>query len=83
MHILIVKSYTKIGGDNNMKDKKVEGIHGLANLALVDAITDLSPYYEGRSTLRENYFPIRVLSKAVYEIDLYGQDYIFDEEFSR
>lgn len=65
-----------------MKNKKVEGIHDLANLALVDAITDLSPYREGRSTLREHYFPIRLLSKAVHEmVDTYGQDHIYPEEF--
>lgn len=80
MHILIIKSYTKIGGDNM---KNIKGIHELENLALVSAITDLSPYREGRSTLRENYFPIRALGKAVYEIDNYGQDYISDEEWSR
>ena len=63
--------------------KKVDGIYELENLALVSAITDLSPYRDNRSTLRENYFPIRALSKAVYEIDVYGQDYISNEEFSR
>lgn len=65
-----------------MKDKKVEGIHGVANLALVDAITDLSPYRKGRSSLREKYFPIRALTKAVREmVDTYGQDHIYPEEF--
>ena len=64
-----------------MKDKKVEGIHGLANKALVISITDLSPYKEGRSTL-EHYFPIGLLSKAVHEmVDTYGQDHIYPEEF--
>ena len=64
-----------------MKDKKVEGIHGLANLALLDAITDLRPYYYGRSTL-SGYFPIGALSKAVHEtVDTYGQDHIYPEEF--
>ena len=66
-----------------MKDNKVEGIHSLTNAILVSAITDLTPYKEGRSTLREDYFPIRLLSKAVQEIDTYGQDHIFDDEFSR
>ena len=63
--------------------KKVEGIHGLAHEALIRSITDLSPYKEGRSTL-EHYFPIRLLSKAVQEID-YGKDHVYfedlDEEF--
>lgn len=61
---------------------KVDGIYELEHLALVSAITDLSPYREGRSTLRERYFPIRALSRAVHEmVDTYGQDYISDEEF--
>ena len=59
--------------------KKVEGIHGLAHEALIRSITDLSPYKGGRSTLRENYFPIRLLSKAVQEID-YGKDHVYFEE---
>ena len=66
-----------------MNNKKIEGVHGLANMALVGAITDLSPYYAGRSTLCENYFPIRALSKAVYELDAYAQDYIYDDELTR
>lgn len=80
MHILIVKSYTKIGGENM---ENVEEIYKLEHLALVDAITDLSSYRKGRSSLREKYFPIRALTKAVYEIDTYGQDRIFDDEFYR
>ena len=63
--------------------KNVEGIYELENAALLGAITDLSSYLEGRSSLREKYFPIRALSKAVYEIDTYGKDHIFDDEFSR
>ena len=64
-----------------MKDKKVEGIHGVANLALVRAITNLRPYYYGMSTLG-GYFPIGALSKAVHEtVDTYGQDHIYPEEF--
>ena len=65
-----------------MKDKKVEGIYELENLALKRAITNLNPYREGRSTLREYYFPIGALSKAVHEmVDTYGQDHIYPEEF--
>ena len=65
-----------------MKDKKVEGIYELENLALVGAITNLNPYRDGRSTLHERYFPIRLLSKAVHEmVDTYGQDHIYPEEF--
>ena len=61
---------------------KVDGIYELENFALVYSITNLDAYREGRSTLRENYFPIRALSRAVYEmVDTYGQDYISDEEF--
>lgn len=63
--------------------REVEGIYELEHLALVSSITDLSSYREGRSTLRENYFPIRALSKAVYEIGTYGQEHISDEEFIR
>ena len=63
--------------------KNVEGIYELEHMALIGAITDLSSYCEGRSSLHEKYFPIRALSKAVYEIGTYGQDHIFDEEFSR
>lgn len=60
---------------------KVDGIYELEHLALVSAITNLRPYYYGRSTL-SGYFPIGALSKAVHEmVDKYGQDYISDEEF--
>ncbi|MFQ6724359.1 MAG: hypothetical protein ACLRFE_03400 [Clostridia bacterium] len=52
---------------------KVNGVTELQNTALVYAITHLEGYKRGKSSMQQYYFPIKSLSEAINNEDLYNE----------
>ena len=59
------------------------GVTRLENMALIYAITNLDQYKYGRSPMREYYFPIRSLSKAIDNVETFEVEYEQEDGLTR
>lgn len=55
------------------------GVTHVQNMALVYAITHLSEYRDGVSTMHKYYFPIRSLSEAINNSDNYIDEQVEED----